>query len=169
MNVIPEEPSKMISINVSGKLFSFYTEHLMCYPDSRLGRLVFESNEVANPVMFCRPTGSFEAIASLYMTGELHMPTNVCPKEFERELEYWGFAVDMLQPCCLHILRKFEDEQNSMLDFQNFISPTLVSATKEHSFREKVWLILDNKTSSTAAKVYNDCTVSILLFSNSIS
>ena len=142
-----------VSVTVSGKLFIFEKVNLISYPNSKLCRMMIENGNSTKPLVFYRSSACFEAIASMYQTGELHMPTNVCPKAFQRELDFWELPLDALQPCCLNICQKFEDEQSKMMEFRDFMAPSTSHVLQEDSIRNRIWLILDNRTSSAAAKV----------------
>ena len=85
------------SFSVGGQTFSISRELLDSGPNTRLSTIATKGNEL---VELDRPRDSFGAILNLYITGELHIPPNVCPGEFKKEMEYWKIDVQSLSDCC---------------------------------------------------------------------
>jgi hypothetical protein len=47
-----------------------------------------------------------------------HMFEQVCPKLFAKEITYWGFDIEEVQPCCFPALMHFLWEQDKLTRFQ---------------------------------------------------
>ena len=52
---------------------------------------------------------SFNAILLFYVSGELHMPSAVCPSVFKNELTFWGINWKDMNHCCLRNYVSFHD------------------------------------------------------------
>ena len=106
-----------VSLNVSGNIFETELKYFVKKPSHRLSSLVLEDREnttgdrenatgnrkntTGDAIVVERPADSFAAILAYYQTGELHLPTGVCPGAFRGELEYWGIGADQLSECCV--------------------------------------------------------------------
>ena len=92
-----------VSLNVSGTMFETELKYFEKKPSHRLSTLVLESrkNGLDDVIVIERPAESFAAILAFYQTGQLHIPTGVCPGAFRSELEYWDIGADQLSECCL--------------------------------------------------------------------
>ena len=92
-----------INLNVSGTKFEIDPRCLEKEPFQRLPRMVFDARKDGNEqeLSIDRPSDSFAAILTYYQTGELHIPTGVCPGAFRKELEYWEIGADSLSECCI--------------------------------------------------------------------
>ena len=156
-STLPKHNKETIDVIVSDKRFKLNLIDVLAYQDSLLAKLISSKTDRSQVLSFSRPVSTFKAIVTFYQTGELHMPHCVCPKEFESELQFWGFEVENMQPCCLNIYRKFVDDCNKMETFhKSFMSrgePFPTVNGRQPSRRRQIWLILDNQTSSIAAKV----------------
>ena len=89
--------SPKVSFCVGGQVFSIRQELLNSGPNTRLSSLATNDD---NPVEIDRPRDCFGGILNWYVTGELHIPANVCPGEFKKELEYWKVDAHYLSECC---------------------------------------------------------------------
>ena len=96
--------NKRVIVNVSGVRFEFDRKLLDDRKYHRLTTMVEEAERKRMPLQFHvdRPSESFGAILTYYQTGELHLPTGVCPGYFKKELEHWGIEQDALAECCLY-------------------------------------------------------------------
>ncbi|XP_045161886.2 potassium voltage-gated channel protein Shaw-like [Mercenaria mercenaria] len=154
-----------VKLNVSGTIFEIDIKELEGSGFQRLTAMCYDASKAGKPLEFKinRPAGCFSAILSHYQTGELHMPTGVCPGAFRRELEYWEVDYGVMQECCLYKYQSFIDDEetrNSFLD-KAVTSAADVSAAdssvvigKYQKFRKRLWKIVDNNETSVLAKVY---------------
>ena len=92
-----------ISMNVSGTSIEMDLKYLEREPYGRLAMMVKDAKNdgKGTNLVLDRPAESFTAIVTYYQTGELHIPTGVCPGSFKKELEYWDIGTDKLAECCL--------------------------------------------------------------------
>ena len=92
-----------ISMNVSGTNIEMDSTYLEKDPYGRLARMVKTAKKESDRIniVIDRPAESFIAVVTYYQTGELHIPTGVCPGSFKKELEYWEVGADKLSECCL--------------------------------------------------------------------
>ena len=90
----------LVKIHVSGNTYELELDDVRRAPESRLYRYVFVGKRMS--LTFKRPIQSFEAVLAYYQTGELHMPTSVCPGAFKTELTYWGLDPQILSKCCYY-------------------------------------------------------------------
>ena len=88
-----------VRFDVGGQAFSISKDLLDSGPRSRLSTFSTKSEE---PAEIDRPRDSFGAILNWYITGQLHIPPNVCPGEFKTEMEYWNIDVQCLSDCCYY-------------------------------------------------------------------
>jgi len=99
----------MQKINVSGVKFEFNDKLLLIYPDQTLAKLCKDAPKGSGlsddatgstEIVVERPAEGFAAVLAFYQTGELHMPVNMCPRAFRRELQFWNVNAAELQQCC---------------------------------------------------------------------
>ena len=91
------------TLSVSGTRFEISCSKLEEESFQRLPLMVSEAKKNGMPLEFEieRPVERFAAIAAYYQTGELHIPTGVCPGAFQKELQYWGVDSDKMEECCM--------------------------------------------------------------------
>lgn len=158
-----------VNLNVSGTKFEIDPRCLEKEPFQKLPRLVFDARKDGNEqeLSIDRPSDSFAAILTYYQTGELHIPTGVCPGAFRKELEYWEIGADNLSECCIFRYFAFFAEQDTLKQFCQTVlrdrnnvmfetSPHVPvrSCNSFRNFRRRMWNIVDNNESSVWAKLY---------------
>ncbi|WAR15076.1 KCNB1-like protein [Mya arenaria] len=133
-----------ITANVSGVRFEFSGNILENYPDHNLMIMYAKKREtdIKCELIIDRPADCFAAILAFYQTGELHIPTAVCPSAFRRELEFWKISASYMPTCCAY-------RETSQVE-------PLLSEKKSRwtTLRGRVWSIIDYKVPSIAAKLY---------------
>ncbi|KAL4221361.1 hypothetical protein ACF0H5_019620 [Mactra antiquata] len=122
-----------------------------------------------------RPSECFGAIITYLQTGELHMPTGVCPGLFRSELEYWNIHPHCLKECCLYRFQAFLDDEETRHKFlenaltiqekKNTSNPNLGTFER---YRLKVWNLVDNNEVSIPARIYF-ITVSLMVILSILS
>ena len=90
----------IVKIHVSGNTYELDLDDVRRAPESKLYRYVFVGKKL--DLTFKRPIQRFEAVLAYYQTGELHMPTSVCPGAFKTELAYWELDPQILSKCCYY-------------------------------------------------------------------
>ncbi|XP_062582053.1 potassium voltage-gated channel subfamily B member 2-like [Saccostrea cucullata] len=140
-------------ISVSGTKFEIPVKNILKYPGTLLEKMLPELTEKTE-ISFNRPDDAFKSIQNFYLTSKLHMARNMCPEEFAEEMEYWGIKTEMLEPCCLYRYLAFKQQEEMTRQFRKTIHPTSEpETTKCSSWRQRLWLIVDNRDSSPLAKV----------------
>uniref|UniRef100_A0A0N4ZSL1 BTB domain-containing protein n=1 Tax=Parastrongyloides trichosuri TaxID=131310 RepID=A0A0N4ZSL1_PARTI len=97
----------------------------------------------------------FHIVYQFYLTGLIHQPSNLCPKDLLDELEYWQItAENYMAPCCCY------GEYESNLDMNDLYS-TISEADENHfkhllfsKLRYKIWCIMEDPASSAYAQLY---------------
>ncbi|WAR15301.1 KCNB1-like protein [Mya arenaria] len=165
----------IIKLNVSGTVFEADTKCL-----ERIKGTLFDidhstdncNEKLSNSseIYISRPAECFAAIFAFCQTEELHMPTNVCPLAFKRELEYWNIQPTELDKCCQHRYFGLHQEIEAHEEFKKFTSANKLSQGFEEiptrflgDIRYKIGEIIEYRTSSIATKVYLGLTLFMLL------
>ncbi|GFR80482.1 potassium voltage-gated channel protein Shaw [Elysia marginata] len=121
-----------------------------------------------------RHAPSFVHILDFFQHGELHLPPDVCPHVFRRELSHWGVEPTLMADCCQRKYLSFLDDQETLRHFNSsFIGSINHDGTSNSGkppstwsqLRMRVWSILDDPTSSTWAKVYITMAVLFVILS----
>ncbi|XP_060070119.1 potassium voltage-gated channel subfamily A member 1-like [Ylistrum balloti] len=157
----------VFQLNISGKVFEVSGDILARFPNSRLGKLAADSSMsptqgpgIKKTLFFSRPSTIFEDILAYYQTGELHMPANVCPKAYKRELEFWELDPDDMQYCCRFKYLAFFDEFETISAFQSSIEKTVYTAPANNpvpspigKFRARIWSVMEHEDSTVSSKI----------------
>ena len=155
---VTENDVNTLRINISGTIFQVEPTTLLRFPDSRLGKLVSgEKPTDKKTYFFDQDATLFGHILRCYRSGEVHVPSLICPREFLRELQYWNIPVEKIAPCCWSTFYRADDvletlEKVSEVTTQSEI--TRLDADKL-SLQERVWRFIDEPYSSKASTVGN--------------
>ena len=141
---------KTMVLQISGAQYIVNKDIFLKKPDSYLGRLAVNGS---SKISFDRPLSSFDAILAFYQTGELHMPTNVCPKAFKTELKFWGISHLELQECCLYKYLQFIEDINLKTNFMKQTTDVETRDEPKRKIRTRIWRVIDNREPTLAAKV----------------
>ena len=134
-----------------------------------------------NAYCFDRDSSLFPHILAAHRDSEVHVPQDVCAIRFRKEMEFWKIPKSFISPCCwnyfygiyedLTTLYKIIDtlpkehklKLNTTLDKLvgikkirsecTEITKQTNTNTNENSWRQKIWLFLDEPRSSKAAMV----------------
>ncbi|KAL4221186.1 Potassium voltage-gated channel subfamily A member 2 [Mactra antiquata] len=120
------------------------------------------------PLVFKRPVQSFDAVLAYYQTGDLHMPTSVCPGSFKTELEFWGLDPQIMAKCCYYRYLSFQDDQETLDKFHQHLFPEVGQQKTPlrclGGVRQTLWRIFDFHDKSILAKIYFWlCTLMVVL------
>ncbi|XP_021350064.1 potassium voltage-gated channel protein egl-36-like [Mizuhopecten yessoensis] len=105
----------------------------------------------------------FPAVLGYFQNRELHMPSSLCPSEFNDELEFWGINPEKMAKCCYSRYVGFFDDQNVLkileTDQAARTNEKLEIARRQHgtgwrALEAKVWSVLEEPSSGTLAKIY---------------
>lgn len=169
----------IITLNISGVIFKTRQSTFQSIPGSRLAQLdkvETKKGQMENSLFFDRDPDCFKSILNAYRDRELHMPKDICPKRFQKELEFWKLPIHLLSPCCWEtfykadqdlsitavLLQQFQKRNYSHNQIEDdgisLMSHSLqLLLRKEETAPEnkpsKLWLFLDEPASSPAAKV----------------
>lgn len=109
-----------INLNVGGYKQKVSRSLLLCFPNTRLGRLLFCHSEEAilelcddygaaeREYYFDRNPRFFLYVLNFYNTGKIHLMEELCVFSFSQELEYWGIKELHLDSCCSN---KFQEQK----------------------------------------------------------
>lgn len=161
-----EIPSNTLRINISGTIFQVQLSTLLRFPNSRLAKIA-EDHSVSgetNVIYFDQDATLFSHVLRCCRSGEVHVPALICPREFLKELQFWGIPLEKISPCCWPTFYKAEEILNTLGKLKNVTaSSEEYKNTKKTSVREKIWLFLDDPNYSYAAKVDLSIYLSIYL------
>ncbi|XP_052820039.1 potassium voltage-gated channel protein egl-36-like [Mya arenaria] len=99
------------SVSVSGTNFEMLSttwskmRAIMSFECSR------EIIERPDHVFLERNPAAFQCILQYHQGGQLHMPSEMCPSIFQREMEFWGLKKSALSKCCLVKYIGYFDDQ----------------------------------------------------------
>nr|XP_056710493.1 potassium voltage-gated channel subfamily V member 1 [Euleptes europaea] len=177
-----------ITVNVGGARFVLSQRKLCCYPDTRLGKLAVvvsaardaasslldlcdDANLVENEYFFDRSSQAFRYIHNYYQTGRLHVMDQLCALSFLQEIQYWGLDELSIDACCRdrYFRRK---ELSEVLDIKKD-TEKLDSQVEEEDFsgslcfgvRQKLWEVLENPSSSVAARTFGTISMAFVIIS----
>ncbi|KPP63882.1 potassium voltage-gated channel subfamily V member 2-like [Scleropages formosus] len=170
----PSRPVNMININVGGKVFHIAKNIAVRYPQSRIGSLALCTDRVkqltlcddysvlTNEFFFDRDPAFFYYIFHFYRSGVLWVMEELCPINFEEEMEYWGLSMKDTQRCCRILFEEKVDEIKDYLKVERELMAEIEPKHDEEgfkrmflgSFRKTLWDLIENPYSSLAAKSF---------------
>ncbi|XP_050403234.2 potassium voltage-gated channel protein Shaw isoform X1 [Patella vulgata] len=159
---------RRLRLNVGGVRFETLKSTLELKPGTRLALLAHlqESDETwdgdTDEYFFDRHPGAFTAILQYYRTDELHTDHNICGNIIKGELDFWGLSESDIEPCCWGNYSRFKDNKETLAALDdNFMSSTIESSdawnekpSNLNKFKRKMWIFLEDPTSSRGAKAY---------------
>ena len=101
-----KDPVTLHYISLSGTKFQISTStfnKLQPHLDKE-AILTFNQQLQVTEYFLERDVASFSAILNFHQSGQLHMPSHVCPLVYQQELLVWGVDWQDMSHCCL---RKF--------------------------------------------------------------
>ncbi|XP_076472624.1 voltage-gated potassium channel KCNC4-like [Babylonia areolata] len=121
---------------------------------------------------FEKNTEVFAAVVDFVQNNELHAPQAVCPTVIARDLMFWGFDVNYLEPCCFAKVVHFLYHQESLGEFHGFLeTKTKLDESDEHNYMDlqqktcfqqlqhTMVIILERPFQTTASRIYFFITV----------
>ena len=171
--------SKKVKINVGGQVHEAFASTLKNVPDSPLALILQENykdmldfDKENGELFFDRHPEVFSQVLDYFQTGKLHYPRSICGPLFEEELKFWGIEEQQMETCCWHTythhrvtqdhLKIFaaqqDDEEARLHDAElgrviKFYDDNNNIPTQRDTLKYRVWRILDEPSSSSAAKV----------------
>ncbi|XP_048752081.1 potassium voltage-gated channel subfamily C member 3-like [Ostrea edulis] len=164
-----------VKINVGGSEFETKSETLSRYPDTLLGRLSQQTEFYDNRrqcYFFDRNPDIFGPILGLYRTGTLHFPSFYCGATIKQELEFWEISPKLLAECCLQNYLQYEADLQTTQTLKQAFEEYELDYTDEECrtsnikrILRKIWLTLEEPSSSRLAKVFNYGFLVVVTFS----
>ncbi|XP_061162869.1 potassium voltage-gated channel protein egl-36-like [Saccostrea echinata] len=154
-----------VKINVGGSVFETSAVTLSRYPNTLLGRLTKQSkfyDSTRQSYFFDKNPNVFLSILDLYRTGTLHFPSFYCSTVIKQELEFWELSPNMLSDCCLQQYIQSEADIQTTQKLRQTFEEYELDYTEEECrtsqvkrILRKIWLTLEEPSSSRLAKVFN--------------
>ena len=111
---------KLIELNINGLKYQMLESVYLKLPilDRIKASVVEVFNHKTHTTEYFLDTDapSFFAIVEYYKNRGLHLPANVCPNVFKKEMEFWGIDFQLLKPCCFIKLSSFNTGRVNMLE-----------------------------------------------------
>ncbi|XP_060071335.1 potassium voltage-gated channel protein egl-36-like [Ylistrum balloti] len=114
-------------------------------------------------LFFERHPNCFPVVLGYFQNRGLHMPSSLCPSEFNDEMEFWGITPDKMENCCYSRYVGFFDDQNvlKILDNDQTARKNERKEIEERTrgtgwkaVEAKVWSVLEEPSSNIGAKIY---------------
>lgn len=181
---ILEQPQS-ININVGGKVFHIPKKCAVKYPQSRIGSLVLCRDRAKlfklcddysvrkNEFFFDRDPAFFHHVFHFYTSGVLWIVQEMCPVNFEEEIDYWGLNLKDTQLCCWMVFQEKLDEVKDDLKVERELMAEIKVKYDDECFKQMVfgslrntlWNVVENPYSSTQAKAFSVISNLFVLFS----
>lgn len=179
------EQQKSININVGGKVFHIPKHCAIKYPQTRIGSLALCRDRTKffklcddysvrkNEFFFDRDPAFFHHISHFYTSGVLWIVLEMCPINFEEEIEFWGLSLKDTQLCCWMVFQeKVEEVKDDLQVDRELMAEIDVKYDNEGfkhmvfgSVRKTLWNFVENPYSSMGAKAFNVVSNLFVLFS----
>lgn len=189
----PEAPSmeertqqqQSINVNVGGKVFQIPRVCAVKYPQTRIGSLALCRDRTKlfklcddyslrkNEFFFDRDPAFFHHVSHFYTSGVLWIVREMCPINFEEEIEYWGLSLKDTQLCCWLVFQEKMDDLKDNLKVDQELMAEIDSKYDQERFknmlfgemRKILWNFLENPYSSMGAKAFSVLSNLFVLFS----
>lgn len=149
------QSASRVKFNIRGRIFETFASTLKAVSESKLGRLTpeHESYDGNNQeYFFDRDPDLFNVILNLLVTGNLHVPRQVCGALLREELSFWEIGNGNVSKCCWRQYFQHEDDMSvlkDLIDNEDSNSAWIEGET----LKERIWLVLNSPGSSKFAKV----------------
>lgn len=179
------EKQQNININVGGKIFHIPQKCAVKYPQTRIGSLALCSDRAKffklcddysvrrDEFFFDRDPAFFHHIFHFYTSGVLWIVPEMCPINFEEEIEYWGLSLKDTQLCCWLVFQEKVDEVKEDLKVDKELMAEIEVKYDDECFKYMVfgnlrnilWNMVENPYSSPQAKAFSVLSNLFVLFS----
>lgn len=150
----------ILRINVGGSVFMTKLGTLRKRGVGKLSKISLDDLAFINnkgEFFFDRDPNFFSYVIQYYRTGELHISDSCCTKTIKSEMEFWELDVDTIGDCCWGNYCRAQEQMESttrLTKHLKFLSETTPTDTgKPLTCQQRLWLMLENPTSSIPAKV----------------
>uniref|UniRef100_A0A3Q1GEU0 Potassium voltage-gated channel subfamily V member 2-like n=1 Tax=Acanthochromis polyacanthus TaxID=80966 RepID=A0A3Q1GEU0_9TELE len=174
-----------INLNVGGKVFHIPKQSAIKYPDTRIGSIALCRDRAKlltlcddysvrkNEFFFDRDPAYFHHVCHFYASGVLWIIREMCPIQFEEEIEYWGLSLRDTQLCCWMVFEEKADEVKDNLKVDKELMAEIEVKYDDELFRDMMfgnvrkalWDIVENPYSSSLAKIFTLISNLFVLFS----
>ncbi|KAL1023265.1 hypothetical protein UPYG_G00038460 [Umbra pygmaea] len=167
-------PQQSMNINVGGKVFHIPKKIAVRFPRTRIGSLALCADRVkqltlcddysvlTNEFFFDRDPSFFYYIFHFYRSGVLWVMQELCPFNFEEEMQYWGLSWTDTHQCCRILFEEKVDELRDNLKVEEELMAEITIKYDEEGYktmflgkvRKEIWNLLENPYSSMLAKAF---------------
>lgn len=164
-----------INLNVGGKVFQIPKQCAIKYPTTRIGSLALCNDQAKllklcddysvrkNEFFFDRDPTFFHHVCHFYTSGVLWVIREMCPINFEEEIEYWGLSMRDTQLCCWMVYEEKVDEVRDNLKVDKELMAEIEVKYNDEYFKDMVfgnvrrtlWNVVENPYSSILAKAFS--------------
>lgn len=163
-----------IIVNVGGKVFYIPKQCAVKYPSTRIGSMALCRDQAKlltlcddfsvskNEFFFDRDPAFFHHICHFYTSGVLWVIREMCPINFEEEIEYWGLSLKDTPFCCWMVFEEKVDELKDNLKIDKDLMAEIELQYDNEQFKDMIfgnvrkmlWNIVENPYSSMVAKAF---------------
>lgn len=174
-----------IILNIGGKVFYIPKQCAVKYPSTRIGSLALCRDQAklltlcddysvsTNEFFFDRDPAFFHHICHFYSSGVLWVIREMCPINFEEEIEYWGLSLKDTQLCCWMVFEEKVDEVKDNLKVERELMAEIEMEYDDQHFKDMMcgnvrkilWNAVENPYSSMVAKAFTVFSNIFVLFS----
>lgn len=166
---------QIIILNVGGKVFHIPKNCAVKYPQTRIGSLALCKDRAKllklcddysvrkNEFYFDRDPSFFYHICHFYTSGVLWIIREMCPINFEEEINFWGLSLKDTPVCCWMVFEERVDEVRDNLKVNRELMAEIEVKYDDECFedmifgsmRKTLWNLVENPYSSTPAKAFS--------------
>ncbi len=152
-----------VYLNIGGTKYTTNYDTLARIPNTLLSSLTQTHPSYIPEVQeyfFDRNPRLFNSILDAYRIGKIHLSQPICGTYIKEELEFWQLPDEYIASCCWKTFKsmKFEEDVMNMVEDLLLTNPAkkpkMVNNSHFYeSYRYKLWLLLEDPTSSSMAMV----------------
>ncbi|XP_029988383.1 potassium voltage-gated channel subfamily V member 2-like [Sphaeramia orbicularis] len=176
---------RFLIVNIGGKVFHIPRRCALQYPNTRLGSLALCKDKTKlfqlcddysirkNEFFFDRDPAFFHHICHFYTSGVLWVIREMCPINFEEEIDYWGLSLKDTQFCCWMVFEEKVGEVKDGLKVERELLAEIETKYDDERFkdmlfgntRKTLWNMVEDPYSSIQAKAFTVFSNLCVLFS----
>ncbi|XP_060582863.1 potassium voltage-gated channel protein Shaw-like [Ruditapes philippinarum] len=159
-----KERLKTIILNISGTRYEVSENTWTSIKKNIPVKFRENLHQLDTEIYIERHPAAFQSILYYEQGGELHLPSDLCPSSFKKELEFWGVDEVCLAKCCFtkyiayfddsEVLKILEFDENKARAEKLKLMNMSASARGWRRLQGRMWLILNEPFYSKMAKVY---------------
>ncbi|VDK75807.1 unnamed protein product, partial [Litomosoides sigmodontis] len=96
----------------------------------------------------------FEPIYDFLTTGHFHRMSDICSERLFHELDFWKIKKDFFAPCCMTMMIDESEEDELANGNRDSISYDQFDGVCWDEPRRRLWLLMEDPGTSTAAKIF---------------